>query len=89
MNEKIICENSILEYNFKYYLVEPLDNTNNEMYGIKIDKYSADNELVDTKCIPNIFQSREKMIKAIRILNKLQVTPITLEDIVIDNIYTK
>lgn len=88
MNEKMICENRILEYNCKYYLIEPL-NSIDKRYGIKIDKYDNKNKLIDSKCIPSIFDSKEKMIKAIRILNKLQVTPITLEDVVMDNIYSK
>ena len=88
MNEQMICENNILEYNFKYYLIEPLNNID-EKYGIKIDKYDVNRKLIDSKCIPSIFDSKEKMIKAIRILNKLQVTPITLEDVIIDNIYSR
>ena len=88
MSEEMICENNILEYNCKYYLIKPL-NGMDVKYGIKIDKYNKDNKLVDSKCIPNIFDSKEKMIKGIRILNKLQVTPITLEDVVIDNIYSR
>lgn len=88
MNEQMICENNILEYNFKYYLIEPLNNID-EKYGIKIDKYDVNRKLIDSKCIPSIFYSKEKMIKAIRILNKLQVTPITLEDVIIDNIYSR
>lgn len=89
MNEQMICENNILEYSFKYYLIEPLNNIDKKMYGIKIDKYNKDSRLVDTKCISSIFDSKDKMIKAIRLLNKLQVTPITLEDVVIDNIYSR
>ena len=94
MNETLIYQNKILDYNYKYYLVESScsvnDNTKEILkYGIKIEKCNIADEIVDFKCMPNIFESREKMLKAIRILNKLKVTPITLEDIVIDNVYTR
>lgn len=94
MNEMLICENNILDHKYRYYLVERLYKKNDKMhesfrYGIKIEKYNVNDEFVDSECIVNIFESKEKTIKAIRILNKLQVTPITLKDIVIDNIYTR
>lgn len=94
MNEKLICENNILDYNYKYYLVKAPCNTDGNLnqnfkYGVKIDKYSVVGKIVDSKCVPHIFDTEEKMIKAIRIINKLQVTPITLEDIVIDNVYSR
>ena len=44
---------------------------------------------VSRNAIYRNFETKDKMIKAIRIINKLQVTPITLEDIVIDNVYTR
>ena len=94
MNEKLICENEILDDNYKYYLVGPASEerrmSNDDFkYGIKIDKYNSNGEIIESKCVQHIFESKEKMIKAIRILNKLQVTPITLEDIVMDNVYLR
>lgn len=94
MNENLICESSILENQYKYYLVECIGNINRDSsntlrYGIRINKYNEAGEVVESKCVPNIFESKEKMIKGIRILNKLQVTPITLEDIVMDNVYLR
>ena len=91
MNEELICSSTILNNKYEYYLVE--SNLNVEClgeivrYGVKINNYNEDKKLVDTKCICDIFGSKPKMMKAIRILSKLQVTPITLEDVVIDNIY--
>ena len=90
MNEELICSNRIQDNKYNYYLVESTCNIEyvGEVlrYGIKINKYNLNNKIVDTKCIFDIFDSKSKMIKAIRILSKLEVTPITLEDIVVDNI---
>ena len=91
MNEMLICENVIQKYNYKYYLVESECNIENlgntTRYGMKVESYDIDNNLVDTKTIFDIFGSRDKMLKGISILKKLEVTPVTLEDIIIDNIY--
>lgn len=91
MNKNLICENAVQKYNYKYYLVETkceIDAVGNtKRYGMKVEAYNENNELTDTKTIEDIFGSKEKMIKGINILRKLEVTPLTLEDVIIDNIY--
>ena len=91
MNEDLVFENVIQKYNYKYYLVESMCNVESlgsiKRYGIKVESYDTNNNLVDTKTVADIFGSKEKMIKGINVLKKLEVTPITLEDVVIDNIY--
>ena len=91
MKENLVCENVVKKYNYRYYLVESICRIENlggvKRYGMKIESYDLQNNLVDTKTILDIFGSKEKMIKGISILKKLEVTPLTLEDIVIDNIY--
>lgn len=91
MIENLICENVVQKYSYKYYLIESeckIDIAgNSKRYGMKVEAYNEDNELIDTKTIEDIFGNREKMIKGINILKKLEVTPLTLEDIIIDNIY--
>ena len=91
MNEDLICENMVQKYCYKYYLVESKCNIETvgyvKRYGIKVESYDVNRNLVDTKTIADIFGSREKMVKGIGILKKLEVTPVTLEDVIIDNIY--
>lgn len=91
MNQNLICENVVQQYRYKYYLIESeckIDTLGNiKRYGMKVESYNENNELSDTKTIEDIFGSKEKMIKGINILKKLEVTPLTLEDIIIDNIY--
>lgn len=91
MNENLICENVVQKFKYKYYLVESecrIDaNGNIKRYGMKVEAYDENNNLSDTKTIEDIFGSREKMIKGINILKRLEVTPLTLEDVIIDNIY--
>lgn len=88
MNEELISENNILEYKYRYYLVETASKLELK-FGVRIDQYNNGGKIVDSKCVPHIFETREKMIKAIRIMNKLQVTPITLEDVIKDNVYSR
>ena len=91
MNEDLICESIVQKYSYKYYLVESDCNIETlgsiKRYGIKVESYDTCNNLIDAKTIVDIFGSKEKMIKGIGILKKLEVTPVTLEDIIIDNIY--
>lgn len=90
MNEELICENRILNNNYKYYLTENTFNIESIgekiRYGIKVNGYDCNNDLIDSKSVLDVFDSRIKMIKAICILKRLEVTPITLEDVIIDNI---
>ena len=90
MNEELICSNKILDNYYNYYLVESFCNIECLgkilRYGVKINKYNKNNKLIDTKCICDILGNKIKMIKTIRNLSRLKVTPITLEDVVIDNI---
>jgi len=91
MKEDLICENVVQRYRYKYYLIESRSNKevihDNKRYGMKIESYDANNNLIETKTIADIFGSKSKMIKGIGILKTLEVTPITLEDVIIDNIY--
>lgn len=91
MNEKLVCENVVQKYSYKYYLVESeynLESTGSiKMYGMKIDSYDLNSNLVDTKTVANILSNKEEMIKCIGILKRFEVTPVTLEDVIIDNIY--
>ena len=91
MSEILICENTILGYKYKYFLIEKLCKIESVgtilRYGIKVKEYDVKGKLIDSKAICDIFGNKLKMIKAIGILKKLEVTPITLEDVVIDNIY--
>ena len=91
MNENLICENVVQMYSYKYYLVESQCDIktlgNIKRYGMKVESYDINKNLIDTKTIVDIFGSKEKMIKGIGILKKLEVTPVTLEDVIIDNIY--
>ena len=91
MNEDLICENMVQKYCYKYYLVESKCNIETvgyvKRYGMKVESYDVNRNLIDTKTIVDIFGSKEKMIKGIGILKKLEVTPVTLEDVIIDNIY--
>lgn len=91
MNKNLICENVVQKYRYKYYLIESeckIDAVGNiKRYGMKVEAYDENNELTDAKTIEDIFGSKEKMLKGINILKKLEVTPLTLEDIIIDNIY--
>lgn len=91
MNENLICENVVQKYNYKYYLIESecdIENLGNiKRYGMKVESYDVNNNLIDTKTIVDIFGNKDKMIKGIGILKKLEVTPVTLEDVIIDNIY--
>ena len=91
MNENLVCENVVKKYNYKYYLVESICNIeaigNTKRYGIKIESYDADNNLIDSKTIIDIFGKKETMLRSIEIMSNLEVTPITLEDIIVDNIY--
>lgn len=91
MEQNLICENVVQKYSYKYYLVESeckIDIVGNmKRYGMKVEAYDENNELVDSKTIGDIFGSKEKMIKGINILKRLEVTPLTLEDVIIDNIY--
>lgn len=91
MNEELVCENVVKKYNYKYYLIESECNIDAlgsiKRYGMKVESYDINNNLVDAKTIYDIFGNKEKMIKGINILKRLEVTPITLEDVIIDNIY--
>ncbi len=91
MNEKFVCENVVKKYNYKYYLIESECNIDTlgsiKRYGMKVESYDVNNNLVDAKTVYDIFGNKEKMIKGINILKRLEVTPITLEDVIIDNIY--
>jgi len=91
MNEELVYENVVQKYSYKYYLIEAqcdIDTIGSiKRYGMKVESYDRDNNLVDTKTVSDIFGSKDKMLKGIGILKKLEVTPITLEDIIIDNIY--
>ncbi len=91
MSEILICESNILENSYKYFLVEKVCDIESIgksiRYGIKVNSYNKNGRITDTKTIYDVFGNKRKMIKAIDILMKLKVTPITLEDVVIDNIY--
>ena len=91
MNENLVFENVVQKYNYKYYSVESVCDVDTlgsiKRYGIKIESYDTNNNLIDTKTVADIFGSKEKMIKGINVLKKLEVTPITLEDVIVDNIY--
>lgn len=91
MNEELVYENVVQKYSYKYYLVESECNIdaigNIKRYGMKVESYDVNNNLIDTKAVPDIFGSKDKMIKGIGILKRLEVTPVTLEDVIIDNIY--
>lgn len=91
MKENLLYENVVQKYSYKYYLIESTDNiesiSDSKRYGMKIESYDEQNNLIDTKTVKDIFGSKSKMIKGISILKKLEVTPVTLEDVIIDNIY--
>lgn len=91
MNENLVFENVVQKYNYKYYLIESICNIESlgsvKRYGIKVESYDTNNNLVDTKTVKDIFGSKEKMLKGIKVLKNLEVTPITLEDVILDNIY--
>ncbi len=90
MSEEMIGESTILNCKYEYYLIKSICNIesigNKLRYGIKVNSYDFNNNLVDTKCIFDIFGNKSKMIRVIKTLKRLQVTPVTLEDIIIDNI---
>lgn len=91
MNEELICENNISCYKYSYYLIESvcdIDALGKVIrYGIKINCYDNSNRIVESKCVKDVFGNKNKMIKGIEILKRLEVTPVTLEDVIIDNIY--
>lgn len=91
VSEILIGENTIEKNNYKYFLVEKACDIESvgvtTRYGVKVDSYNQNGKITDTRTISDVFGSKSKMIKAIEILKKLEVTPITLEDIIIDNIY--
>jgi len=91
MNENFVGENVVKQCKYKYYLVESQCDLeilgDIKRYGMKVESYDVNGILMETKTIEDIFGSREKMLKGINILKKLEVTPVTLEDVIIDNIY--
>lgn len=89
--QECMMETLLKNYIYKYYLIEysAFDKYLYKIirtYGVKIQKLTKERIEVESKTINNISINKERVKKIIRLLNRFQVTPITLEDIVVDNI---
>ena len=88
MWQKCLFKTKINTFNCEYILVKSeADNGSKYItYGIKINKCDRYGNLLETKKVQDIGADKDKVIQIIKLLKDFKVTPVTLEDVIMDRI---
>ncbi len=79
-------ERYIKDFRCKYYILKRTERylDDGEMYGIMIEKLDLNGKVIESAVVNSVDNNEPKVRKLIAKLNKARVTPVTLNDIIVD-----
>ncbi len=77
-----VYEKYIRDFRCKYYILK----ATKDYVGIKIEKLNPNGEILEECAVENVDKDERKVRELLSRINKGKVTPITLKDVIADNV---